>query len=251
MFRGIKPLTFFFRKNAFHVETHSKNALASKHFYLYYKIGKVIFLELNLIGKEKLEILLTRADMDDFNISNENLDYKNTETRRAVWDILDKAKKKTGFDAASGKIRIDALPSKSGGCVIFITKTEHPFTTEEKMNCPKDNLPETFEKTFMTIYGFSSISELLNVCRFLSLRGYVGESTVYTEKKESHVKNRYYLMLSDKISYKTKPSCSIFENMFIGEFGTRLSDENMFLYIKEHCDLICGKNAVKILSAIA
>ena len=62
---------------------------------VYNKIGKVIFLELNLIGKEKLEILLTRADMDDFNISNENLDYKNTETRRAVWDILDKAKQKT------------------------------------------------------------------------------------------------------------------------------------------------------------
>ena len=93
-------------------------------------------MELTPIGKEKLEIALTRKDMERFRLTAERLDYKNTETRRAVWTILDTAKRQTGFDAAKGQIRIDALPGKNGGCVIFITKTEKDGT-EKTMNGAK------------------------------------------------------------------------------------------------------------------
>ncbi|MGN1095913.1 MAG: adaptor protein MecA [Eubacteriales bacterium] len=205
-------------------------------------------MELTLIGKEKLEILLTEKDMNDFNITNDKLDYKNTETRRAVWTILDEAKHETGFDAANGKIRIDALPSRSGGCIIFITKTEHPFLTEADMNCSKENFPAVPEKTRMMIYGFPVMRELLRACRFLYCRGYDGESLVFMEKAESRAKSKYYLAITERIPSRSGASFSVFENMFISEFGVKMSDENAFSYINEHCDCICEKNAVKILS---
>ena len=95
-------------------------------------------MELTPIGKEKLEITLTKKDMERFRLTAERLDYKNTETRRAVWTILDKAKRQTGFDAAKGQIRIDALPGKEGGCIIFITKTEKEMNgTREKYSSEK------------------------------------------------------------------------------------------------------------------
>ncbi len=205
-------------------------------------------MELTPIGKEKLEIFLTRKDMDEFNITAEQLDYKNTETRRAVWTILDAAKHETGFDAAKGNIRIDALPSQNGGCVIFITKTSPPCKTEENMNCAKDKYPALPQKPYKTIYGFGSLSDLLRACRFLSARGYSGESVAYMEKRENRSKNKYYLALTERMSGHDKSPYSVFENMFIGEFGNKLSDENTFSYINEHCDCFCEKNAVKILA---
>ena len=196
-------------------------------------------MELTPIGKEKLEITLTQKDMERFRLTAERLDYKNTETRRAVWTILDKAKHQTGFDAAKGQIRIDALPGKKGGCIIFITKTENGMNgTKGKNNTP--------EKSFRSLYGFSGISELLAVCRFLDSRAYKGESSAFAETSKK-ASCKYYLALSER----EKNPYSVFESMFICEFGKKISEEHMLAYIKEHGACICEKNAVKTLSKMA
>jgi negative regulator of genetic competence, sporulation and motility len=202
-------------------------------------------MELTPIGKEKLEIMLTQKDMERFRLSAEQLDYKNTETRRAVWTILDTAKRKTGFDAAKGQIRIDALPGKGGGCVIFITKTEKNERAEKTMNNAKDKA-ESCEKCFKSLYAFASISDLLAVCRFLRERSYRGESAAFAETNRC-AKNKYYLSLSE---HEKNPH-AVFESMFISEFGKKLSEEHALAYIKEHSICICEKNAVKTLAKMA
>ena len=200
-------------------------------------------MELTPIGKEKLEITLTRKDMQRFRLTAERLDYQNTETRRAVWTILDTAKRQTGFDAAKGQIRIDALPGKEGGCVIFITKTNSD--TEKTMNGAKEKsrLPEKGGKS---IYGFSEISELLAACRFLSERRYKGESAAFAEESKK-AKNKYYLLLTSR----EKNPHAVFEAMFIAEFGSKITCELAPAYINEHCKCICEKNAVKVLAKMA
>ena len=190
-------------------------------------------MELNPIGKEKLEISLTKKDMERFRLTAERLDYKNTETRRAVWTILDKAKKQTGFDAAKGQIRIDAIPGKSGGCVIFITKTE------KEMNCSKEQSDSG--KTHTAVYSFSCLAHLLAASRFLRERSYRGESAAFAEAPEN---GKYYLALSGQ----EKSPHAVFESMFISEFGKKLTSEHSLAYIKEHGICICEKNAVKTLS---
>lgn len=199
-------------------------------------------MELTPIGKEKLEVALTRKDMERFRLTAERLDYKNTETRRAVWTILDTAKRKTGFDAAKGQIRIDALPGKNGGCVIFITKTE-TGSTEKTMNGAKErSFPR--EHGRKTVYSFAEVNDLLAVCRFLSERAYRGESAAYFSAEAS---NKYYLSLAER---EQNPH-AVFEAMFICEFGKKLSAEHALAYIKEHCTCICEKNAVKVLAKMA
>ena len=189
-------------------------------------------MELTPIGKEKLEIMLTKKDMERFRLTAERLDYKNTETRRAVWTILDKAKKQTGFDAADGQIRIDALPGKEGGCVIFITKTE------KEMGTAKDK-KRAGENAQTTVYSFYCLEHLLAATSFLRSRAYRGESAAYTEKN-----GIYYLLLTEQ----EKNPHAVFESMFISEFGRRLSSEHALGYIKEHGTCICKKNAVKTLA---
>ena len=195
-------------------------------------------MELTPIGKEKLEIMLTRKDMERFRLTAERLDYKNTETRRAVWTILDTAKRQTGFDAAKGQIRIDALPGKGGGCVIFITKTENGGT-ENTMNGTK-------EKSFKSLYAFGSLQDMLSACRFLRERSYRGESAAFAETAKN-CPNKYYLSLSE---HEKNPH-AVFEAMFIAEFGKKLACEHTLAYIKEHSICICEKNAVKTLAKMA
>ena len=190
-------------------------------------------MELTPIGKEKLEITLTKKDMERFRLTAERLDYKNTETRRAVWTILDKAKRQTGFDAAKGQIRIDALPGKAGGCVIFITKTENEMNGEGKQ--------AEREKNHTAVYSFSRLSHILAASRFLRERSYRGESAAFADECEG---GRYYLALSGQ----EKNPHAVFESMFVAEFGKKLTSEHALAYIKEHGICICEKNAVKTLA---
>ncbi|MBQ8404087.1 MAG: adaptor protein MecA [Clostridia bacterium] len=208
-------------------------------------------MELTPIGKEKLEIALTPKDMERFHLTAELLDYKNTETRRAVWTILDTAKRKTGFDAADGKIRIDALPGKEGGCVIFITKTPNGVDKKENMNSAKEKYPALVGKPRKIIYGFANLTDLLHVCLFLRARGYRGESNAFMEAEGSRAKNKYYLSLTESAPYREKSPYAVFESMFIAEFGKKLSDEHTFAYINEHCECFCESGAVEVLAEIA
>ena len=83
----------------------------------------VIILELSLMGQDKLKVILTPFDMIKYDLTCDKIDYDNTETRKAVWSILDYAKHETGFDAATGRIYIQVYPEKNGalGRLFFFT----------------------------------------------------------------------------------------------------------------------------------
>ena len=63
-------------------------------------------MELILISENKLKITLTECDMKQYDLDCDDIDYDNTETRKAFWSILDEAKHRTGFDAASQRVFI-------------------------------------------------------------------------------------------------------------------------------------------------
>ena len=119
------------------------------------------------------------------------------------------------------------------------------------MSCPKEKLPAVPQKPRKTIYGFTTLSDLLCACRFLSVRGYSGESTAFMEKEENASRSKYYLAIAQSPRQTGKSPYAVFENMFIAEFGVKLSDEHTFSYISEHCECFCEKNAVNILSEMA
>ena len=79
-------------------------------------------MELILISNTKLKVMLSASDMQKYELDNNSIDYDNTETRKAFWQILDEAKHKTGFDAASDKVFIQVYPSRGGGCEMYVTK---------------------------------------------------------------------------------------------------------------------------------
>lgn len=181
-------------------------------------------MELILISDSKLKIMLSKTDMTKYALRIEEIDYDNTETRRAFWSILDEAKHKTGFDAAREKIFVQVFPSRCGGCEIFVTKLE-------KGICPEDLSVTVSKRKQNEIYRFSDMNNLLTLCSVLTKRGFDGESAVYCDGKN------YYLTLTG-------------EHKIIAEYADLRENKNYIYHILEHCDRICSKGAVQTLASL-
>lgn len=204
---------------------------------------------MNLIREDKLKVLLTPFDMMKYELTCEKLDYENTETRKAIWNILDQAKHETGFDAAIGKIRIEVYPEKSGGCAIYITKirkNDPPSCEPMKENNEKPTSPP---KTVKAVYEFEETESLIRVCRFLSHRGYHAPSHAFFERyPDGNI--RYFLQITENQPSYPKKAKYLRENLFIEEFAIRLTSEESAFYLSEHTTPICRENAVETLAAL-
>ena len=78
-------------------------------------------------GEEKITVTLSQRDMTDLDITYDEMDYSNIETRRVIWTILDKARKTLGKSVdTDGKLLIEVTPSDDGGCILHFTNS--PFS---------------------------------------------------------------------------------------------------------------------------
>ena len=49
-------------------------------------------MEFILINENKIKVMLSASDLEDFEIEAKDLDYANTDTKRMFWDVLSRAK---------------------------------------------------------------------------------------------------------------------------------------------------------------
>lgn len=207
----------------------------------------VMILELHRIGEEKLKVILSPFDMMKYNLTCEKLDYENTETRKALWNILDEAKHETGFDAAQGRICIEVFPEKNGGCVIYISKLKKNGTAETgSIELMKDIPAQT-----LAVYRFEEAEALVRVCRILSQRGYAMQSRAFCEP-DAVRHDRYYLELGERpLAFSGKKAKYFRDNLFISEFGSRIDADGASAFLTEHCVTLCQENAVAVLAPLA
>ncbi len=90
--------------------------------------------------KQQITVALTPHDLSDLDITYEELDYSNIETRRVIWTILDEAKKQLGSSIdTDGRLLIEVSPLDNGGCLLVFTST--PLTdshTKRRLIMKKD-----------------------------------------------------------------------------------------------------------------
>ena len=212
-------------------------------------------MEFILINENKIKVMLSPCDLEEFDIEAEELDYTNTDTKRVFWDILSRAKHSTGFDTDGQRVLVQLYPSRHGGCEIFVTKIANEENEEQNLTngadepliCEKITVKSKHEKNkaqkkHHAAYGFENLSELISVCKRLSNLGYKGESSAYIGEN-----SRFYLFISepDTRSYSPLHSYS-----FISEFGNEENREKAKIYLLEHGKEICRTNAVITLSKL-
>ena len=114
-------------------------------------------MKINSPNKAKIIVELTRDDMRELDITYENMDYSNIETRRVIWTILDKARKTLCRDIdPSGKMTIETIPLDTGGCVIF-------FTVNDTSECIRNIIAGNED-----VYEFDSLDNVLDLERLMT-----------------------------------------------------------------------------------
>ncbi len=202
-----------------------------------------------LIGKGKLKLMLTKDDLDHYEIASlgaprgqTSIDCADEKTRRAFRSLLDDVRRVSGFDTVSERIFIQLYPSKDGGAELYITRLcENDRSSKE---------PEPGEVRMTSVCQFGSMRELIDFCaRFASHPIW---RDVESEAWEGGGKT--WLVVTEKLTYRAylsrDPKNILGSASFIGDYCRILDGADAYLYIKEHCLCFCKKNAVKILGSM-
>ncbi len=200
-------------------------------------------MEFILINDMKLKVMLTKEDLDEFEIKAEELDYSNTETKRMFWDIIGRAKKNVGFCCDGMRVLVQLYASRDGGCEMFVSKLGSAFESYDSEETAalrfKPLHKSNNERSRPGVFGFDGLECLIRVCKRLCDIGYSGKSSAYIG--DDH---RFYLFLEGVDMGGYLP---VDEYSFINEYGTRENAEATLHFLSEHGKEICKNDAVKTL----
>ena len=121
------------------------------------------------MGENEIRIHLSEEDLDSFSITPDEFDYDSTKCRKIIWELFDRAKEETGFDAAKEKVYIQLYPKNDGSVELFVTKLEK-------------------EKEALDFYSFSDSNSFLSA---LSLVDLSSDEIHFYRRKETE---RFFLL---------------------------------------------------------
>lgn len=174
-------------------------------------------MELVRISANNLKVTLTEKELDDYGITVPDGDGEHyCGARHAVKKILEAVKKETGVDYCGERVFVRIYKGSEGGCELFISRTSRP--AERACGC--------------AVFRFASVASLLDACRSLPP---CCASDAYTDGET------VFLLL---------PSAEEASLAAAKERGTRVDFLLAEEYVREHCRLICGENAIKRLGAL-
>ena len=206
-------------------------------------------MEFILINDMKLKIMLSRSDLEEFDVRANELDYSNTETKRMFWDIIERAKKNVGFCCDGMRVLVQLYASRDGGCEMFVSKLGNAYndplfpedSESSSLHCqPLYKRDKKYTKK--GVFCFDRLEWLITVCRRLFDIGYSGESSAYIDDERS-----FYLFLDGLDATGYLP---IDEYSFISEYGSAVNTEATAELLCERGKQICAEQAVQILAKL-
>ncbi len=184
-------------------------------------------MELIHISKTKVKLMLSPSDMAHYS----------GETGAVLREIVSDACVAWGIEKPCGRIFVEMFRSREGGCELFITGlgeyASRLHTGEERTITEYKRYLYRDRKSHV-IYAFDCLGYVLSCCQGLLFGGYSGISAVYRDPSGL----RYFLKLEK-------------ETPVPGENFGSLCPSNIYYYITEHCDVVCGEEAVEKLGKLA
>ena len=232
-------------------------------------------MELILISNTKLKIMLDESDMRKYHIGNES-DCADSGTRRAIRNLLERAREQIGFNTEGEEIFVQLYTSKRGGCELFVTKSqasEETLPIEERLKSPiaaketadrqrhpSSRLPDkrtpeprtealpapTAERTASNdhkcsriAFSFKRAEDLFAVCKALARLEALPESRAFADDEG----NFYLILICAGMSAYSR----LDKLTFILEYGKRENPDCLLSYINEHGKIICAERAIETL----
>lgn len=182
------------------------------------------------LDDKTVKIVLSRLDMESFQLTYEEMDYKSPDTKRVLLKLIDEIKKEVDIDLTKGKLFIEAFPYVDGGCILYVNI----------LSLAEQESPKKYKTSFDTplIYTFDDLDSLSAVAERLNSR-------------YSHVilKNSLYLMegkyyLSIYTYFKLDSQISHLLNEYGHFFGKGAVSS---AFVKEHAKELLHQDAIQTI----
>ncbi|MBQ7595572.1 MAG: hypothetical protein IJU45_02780 [Clostridia bacterium] len=135
------------------------------------------------ISKNKIIAELSKDDMKELDITYDQMDYSNIETRRVIWTVLEKIREFSGRDIdPSCNLLIEAVASQDGGCVLCFTIPDNKRTLCSPMP------PVLTKNTSGIVFEFENINTVLDMLKSIGKENLSPDSRIF--KKD----NRYRIL---------------------------------------------------------
>ena len=190
-------------------------------------------MELIVIDVDRMKIMLSGEEMSSYCIDAMTIDTDDEDTKRILYDIIDRARRSAGLSCEYGRMFVRVFPSSDGGCEMYVTRYSELFDEEESRDMQQGN---TVPRRRRHIYATSSIESLARIGRALEAKGYSGVSDVYISDGE----DVYYLVLSED-----EADLSV-----VCEYAEPVGLSGMLSYLSEHARILCERDAVARFSAL-
>lgn len=158
-------------------------------------------------GEEKISVTLSDEDMHNLDITYDEMDYSNIETRRVIWTILDEAKRVLGKPInTDGRLLVQVSPGDNGGCLMSFTQMPlSDAKSKKRLIMKKDAEPLLFRA-----FDCDAFSESLGVVKRIS--------KMLKSFELFRLQNNYYIILHPK------PAFSENIEFFLCEYGETQAD---------------------------
>ena len=174
-----------------------------------------------VVSDSKLKIMMSREDMQRYDIDCENIDYDDPKVRRSFWRILDEARASCGFEASGDKVLIQFYPAKDGS-EVFVTKLGLISPGAERTISKSSKIAMLRAK--LTIYKFQDLDSLVSAAKILERESFERTPRAYFDDSGS-----YYIIAEERRVGSGKG----IEISQIVEYGSELPS-NLASYISEH-----------------
>lgn len=181
-------------------------------------------------SKNNIVISLSSQDLDELGITYEDMDYKNLDTRRVIYTLLQEASDQLDRDIhPSGKMLIEAIPDPFGGCVLYFTVYQS--------DADKEEYTQTTSK-FTLMCEFGTENDLIDASRVI-VNTFINtpSSKLYTDG------NDYRLIFRCASKHKKLKS------MMSEYCKTQTESSNKIAHTKEHWSCLCDTDAIEKLGA--
>lgn len=211
-------------------------------------------MELIRVNSLKLKIILTPGDMQEFDITNETLDYASAKTRKAFRTILDRAKQETGFDTKNDHIYVQVFPSVDGGCELFLTRRGRllPEADDRKSGLLKKKYTLPYDirsEEHKYIAKTQSIENVISLCIRMKEADFSGCSSLYCEGDKYYLTVKFPKRLPSFVKDSDVWEDNSRQFAFMSEYAEiSYADELTTEFIKEHAKRLCSDNAVEVLA---
>ncbi len=188
-------------------------------------------MKIELLENKTVKVVLSNIDMMNFNLTYEEMDYKNPDTKRVIMQLIDQIKKEVSIDLTNGKLFIEAFPYIDGGCILYVNMID----TEYKKNVTKNS-----KSSFSTpiIYSFQDINALGNLCKRMISR----YNHIILKNALYFYENKYFLLIYTYFKMDEQLATLLKEyGQYYGKGSVVCS------LIKEHAQELIATNAIETL----